>query len=116
MAGDIIVGAEAAWMASSSVFYWVIETLAAEVAAECPPLSADLSSISDEGLGIFDMSDRSADERRVLSRAIASLPEVASRRLLDTPGRAEVVAQIEELRTMVLTADARYRPGDRLGD
>ena len=102
MAGDVVVGPDAVWMTRSSIFFWVVDALAEQVADADPSLAEELRTISEHNLGLLSLEHRPITQRRILEDAIGQLPGRAATELPDTPGRAPIVEQLKELRLLVL--------------
>lgn len=116
MAGLVLMPDGRDWTSSSSVFYWMLDTVA-PVASQ--PLAGQLRLVSDNNLGAIDLGDLGPEQLAELRRILRGLGEVARRELPDTTGRELITQRAEELSAMVNTSlprgvgggEDRDRPG-----
>lgn len=102
MAGIVFVSESSHWDVSSSVFYWVVDTLADRVPS--PALAQRLREISDNNLGSLRLSQLPPEQRSELAAQLAALPAVADATLPESSERHVVVAQVQELADLVAAA------------
>lgn len=99
MGGVIFLPDGRDWSVSSSVFAWVVETLADR--AQDPGLAGHLRTIADHNLGSLALEDVPPWQRAELGALIRQLPWIARAALPVTSSRDTVVAQISELADLV---------------
>lgn len=99
MAGLVFLPDGRDWNASSSVFYWMLDTLAAR--AQDPALVAELREVSDNNLGALDLEDMPPARLAELTALIDQLPAIGTAELPDTPARPVIVEQFVELAQML---------------
>lgn len=103
MAGGVFTPDDRYWAASSSLFYWVVETLATKTSR--PKLVSDLTVISEAHLGMLVLANYSGAEQEELITLIRGLPEVARQELPLFKGRENFIGYIEELASMLDPAE-----------
>ena len=98
MAGMIFLADGRDWSASSSIFYWLLDTLAER--AGDTKLADRLREISENNLGSIDLSSLDdVDVKEFIELAIGA-PQFAREDLPDTPHRDAIVSLIESLASM----------------
>lgn len=105
MAGVVFLPGGRDWSASSSVFYWALDALAA--CAEDADLVRTLREISDHNLGALDVEDLPAPQRAELTGLLQRLPAIGRTQLPETGAKAGVVAQLVELAVLCGEDDGR---------
>ena len=94
MAGMIFCRDGGDWSASSSVFYWLLDTLAEH--AQDGDLAARLRCISENNLGSINLAELAPAELDEFVSLAARAPQFARDELPDTPHRDAVVDHIVE--------------------
>lgn len=96
MSGTIVLDARDKWSASSGVFNWVVEFLAAAV--EDAATKDELSLIEEQNFGWLDCAQLSEQGRREVLEALRTrLVPYADRQFPDTPVRDEAIDLIVKL-------------------
>ena len=102
MAGGIRIREDGRfWTIRSSIFSWIVDQLAEEVADA--DLAAELRQISEQNLGSLDVDrGHTPGQRQELRSALARLPQIGEAQLPETDGKAAVLAHLRELAALVL--------------
>ncbi len=99
MAGMIFVTNDREWGTSSSVFYWVVDSLAERV--DDPGLAQRLREVSQFNLGAFGLADFPAEQRNELVARIVELPAVARETLPRSSEREAFINEVQALADLV---------------
>jgi hypothetical protein len=101
MSGTIVLDEREKWSASSGVFNWVVEFLAAVV--EDPGTKDELTLIEEQNFGWLDCAQLSAQGRReVLDSLGAKLVPYAEHHFPDTPTRDDAIDLMARLSNLAL--------------
>ena len=103
MAGTVFISDKPLWSDKSSVFYWVVDTLAERV--RDVELAEQLREISQHNLGSLSLHRFTADQQSELLELIGSLPQAARAELPDTPGREAIALRLTELARLATSAE-----------
>lgn len=95
MSGTFFLPDGQLWSASSSVFYWMVDTMAEHAASA--ELAARLREISEANLGSVEFDDFPEPARTELIGLVQGLPAFARAELPATEHRGAVIAKVESL-------------------
>lgn len=109
MAGLVLLPDGRDWTSSSSVFYWMLDTIASDASE---PLASELRLVSDNNLGAIDLNDLGPEQLAELRTLLRGLGDVARAELPKTPKREGIARMLEDLFTLVSDSAEHVLPGE----